>query len=169
MICIWALIFFMIYTIINCSGCGEGCVDCTWTGSTQDCDQCKEGYFLVNLLWYGSCKKKCVENYDDETACKVCDVGDDRDKCIECHENYSLSKDKKSFSRNFILCGKERHFNWKKCEDSSLNTSSCEECNYHYILVDGFCEYDLNTTKYNYGKYFKSFSNFISLIFILFL
>ena len=164
------LIFFMIFAIIKCSGCGEGCVDCTWDGSLWDCDECAEGYFIDETLWYGLCKKKCIENYEDETSCKVCDVGDNRDKCIECHENYSLSKDKKSCIPKFILCGEEKHFNCKKCDINSLNSSSCGECNYHYILIDGFCEYDLNTTKYSYGNFFnKSFSMFISLIIILFL
>ncbi len=84
----------MIFAIINCNKSGEWCVHCTWDGYAWDCEECKEGYFLDNSLWIGSCNKRCVENYDDEASCKVCDVGDIRDKCIECHANYSLSKDK---------------------------------------------------------------------------
>ena len=161
---------FSIFSIIKCSNpCGDGCVECTWDflgGAGYDCNKCDPDYFMDSVLYLGRCKKKCVES-NNEADCKVCDTGDDRDKCLECHENYERSKDKKSCVPIFLVCGDKRYFNCKKCIKSNV-VSGCEECNYHYIMQNGTCEYDFNLTRYSFGEYFnKNLLNIINLIILL--
>ena len=173
MILFQVFIYFILFSILNCNKCGEGCIECVWTGYGWDCNECLPGYFLDEFFGYGQCKKQCVESFN-ETDCMICDVGDDRDKCIQCHENYILSKDKKSCVPDFLVCGETRYYNCKKCGNVSISennsTSSCGECNYHFILENGVCEYDRNLTKYTFAQYFnKNLLKFINLIILLFL
>jgi septin family protein len=90
---------------------------------------------MNSTLHIGKCKKKCVESLN-ETDCKVCDTGEDRDKCLECNENYERSKDKKSCVPTFLVYGNKRYDNCKKYIKSKFS-SGCEEGNFHYIIQNG--------------------------------
>ena len=107
-----------------------------------------------------------------EEDCKVCDVGDDKDKCIECHDNYELSLDRTSCQSKFIGCGNQTFEHCVKCSQiPQSNKYKCDECKYHYILDDNECKYDVNLTKYKYAinikpKYFMMI--FLQIIYFYF-
>ena len=150
------ILLIFIFSSCICDECPAHCARCQCVTNSlglENCDGCLEcfyGYFLFKEHWYSNpvCKKLCVEGFNQED-CKVCDVGDDRDKCIECHEEYEPSDDRTICQLKFAKCGNKTFENCVKCSRISSSTEyKCDECKYHYIL-DGYeCIYDRNLSRY---------------------
>ena len=141
--------FILLISIISyciCGICPDFCSKCRCVTYYAEekcpyCEECFEGYYLYKEHWYSDyvCKKQCNEGFAEED-CKVCDVGDDKDKCIECHDNYELSLDRTSCQSKFIGCWNQTFEHCVKCSQiPQSNKYKCDECKYHYILDDNEC------------------------------
>ena len=174
MIIKFILLIFIISSHI-CGRCPDFCAECYCTTNYPDeychkCLECIDGYYLYKEHWYSDfeCRKLCIEGFAQED-CKVCDVGDNKDKCIECHDNYELSKDRRTCESKFIQCGNKAFEYCVKCSKLSQSTEyKCDECKYHYILDGNDCIYDNNLTKYKSALNIKPRYCIIIIILIIY-
>ena len=158
------ILFILISYSKNFPYCPYACTTCNVEyGEYSDgeeyenyiCTDCIEGYFLRN----GDCHKECIEN---DFGCKTCDVGENRDKCFECKNDYELNYNRIGCHSTFIYCGDKKFYHCYYCDNPyTPKATKCSSCEYHYKLDNnGTCEYDFN---YKDGKHIKF--NFFIIIF----
>lgn len=160
------IIIISLFIVSLGQPCNEYCKVCKSTWIPTDvtaliptykeikyCTECIDGYYLddSNFLNKG-CIKRCKES-DIKSDCKTCDL-DEKNKCIECWEEYQLSDDRKSCEPKFVICEGEKINDCIKCETKTNgnNGTKCAECRINYIIENGYCEYDHNHTRYKNGK-----------------
>ena len=162
------ILFLIISFSENQYYCPDECSECYKEYGTYSdgeeyenifCTSCIEGYFLKNSY----CIKKCVEN---ESGCKLCDVGENSNLCFQCIDEYELNYNKLGCHATYIYCGSKKFYHCSRCDNyySHSQSTKCGLCDSHYKLVNNeTCEYDFN---YKDGKFIK-FNIFIIIINII--
>ena len=142
------IIIFALFHLCQ-NGCDSHCKECvTQLGLIYTCTKCIDGYFLDG----SDCIEECAPS-KSENGCKICD-NDEKDECKECWDGYHLNEDHTACLPNFVYCGGEKFDECVRCGKTGINdTYSCLECREMFLLIDGYCEWDIKArTKSNFIK-----------------
>ena len=145
------IIIFALFHLCK-NDCDSHCADCLTTitefGLIQTCRKCIDGYFLDD----SDCIKGCTPS-KSEGGCKICD-NDEKDECKECWDGYHLNEDRTACLPSFVYCGGEKFDECLRCGKTEINdTYSCLQCREMFLLIDGYCEWNINArAKSNFIK-----------------